>query len=100
MILTGEYRVWSNGGMILTGQNRVWSIGEMILTGQNRVWSTGGMILTGETQITRRNTLPSITYFNHKSRVDRSGIEKVHPLSETCDWLPLMHEFYLCNTTI
>jgi hypothetical protein len=34
--------------MILTGENRVWSIGGMILTGENRVWSIGGMILAEE----------------------------------------------------
>jgi hypothetical protein len=51
MILTGENKVWSNGGMILTGENRVWSIDGMVLTGENRVWSNGEMVLTGENRV-------------------------------------------------
>jgi hypothetical protein len=64
MILRGENRVWSTGGMILRGENRVWSTGGMIPRGENRVWSTGGMILRGQTRSTRRKFLP-VSLFSH-----------------------------------
>jgi hypothetical protein len=51
--------------MILTGENRVWSIGGMILTGENRVWSIGGMILTRENQLAGIKICPSATLFTN-----------------------------------
>jgi hypothetical protein len=45
--------------MILTGENRVWSNGGMILAGENRVWSNGGMILAEVNRSTQRKNFPN-----------------------------------------